>query len=44
MQSAGLLENRVLSAAEFDLADTALMENLNSLSVSENLSALSMPE
>lgn len=44
MQSAGLLENRVLSAAEFDLADTALMENLSSLSVSENLSALNMPE
>ncbi len=43
MQSAGLLENRVLSAAEFDLADAALMGNLTSLTISEDLTAVNMP-
>ena len=44
LHSASLLENRVLTSTEFDLADTALMSNLTTLTLDETLTALNMPE
>ena len=44
LQDFGLLEGRVLSDTTVDLADTALMPNLQTLTVSEEFTAVNVPE